>query len=388
MVKINKRLLSGVIALGFLSVAQAQQELRIRLASYNVENLFDSIHDEDPELPNGKEDIAFLPLANPLKRLCPEISSGFYLKQCQETDWTLERATWKLNNAAKALSYISKKPDIIALAEVENKNVVGALARKLGYGTGHLTSNSPDHRGIDVGVIYNKSKLKIAASKEIEVVGENMTKPTRNILRIEFKLKGSNGRVLADQSLFVYANHWPSQAAPSATRMMTAKILQEDIESVRASVRGTPYFVVMGDFNTIPRDMPHPFNDLILNQEVWTGALVDAEEYSREKVPALNDTLLPGSYWFGRDSAWNKLDHIFVSQNLADERGADLVPSTFFILKDERIMKNIVPTHGPFAGESVLIPQRFETTAPTQAEMGYSDHLPIGVEIKIPASAQ
>lgn len=384
--KLSKVVLSAAAIAGMSVAGQlhAQQDLRIRLASYNVENAFDHLHDADEALPNGKEDIAFLPLNNPLKRLCPEIASGFYLRQCQETDWTEERANWKLENAAKALSYISKKPDIIALSEVENGRVVGAIAQKLGYGTAHVTANSPDHRGIDVGIIYNKSKLRLMGSKEIAVEGEDLRKPTRNILRLEFKLKDANGQTVAAQSLFVYANHWPSQAAPAATRVMTAKILQEDIESVRAEVRGTVYFVAMGDFNTIPTDAPHPFNDVLTNKEEWAGALVDAEEFSREKHPALNQTLLPGSYWFGRDAAWNRLDRIFVSQNLADSRGADLVPSTFFIMKDERIMQRSVPANGPYAGQNIWIPKRFETTSPTQAGLGYSDHLPIGVELKIP----
>lgn len=385
MEKITKVVLSAVLFVGFgTSDLHAQQDLKIRLASYNVENAFDHLHDADPALPHGKEDIAFLPLSNPLKSLCPEISSGFYLRQCQETDWTEERAAWKVDNASKALSYISKKPDIIVLSEVENKRVVGAIAEKLGFGTAHVTANSPDHRGIDVGIIYNKTKLRLMASKEIAVEGLDLRKPTRNILRLEFKLKDADGRLVPAQSLFVYANHWPSQAAPAATRMMTAKILKEDIESVRASVRGTVYFVAMGDFNTIPTDTPHPFNDLLLNREEWDGALVDAEEYSREKHPTLNQTLLPGTYWFDRDSNWNKLDRIFVSQNLADDRGADLVPSTFFILKDERIMQRAVPVNGPFEGQNILIPKRFQSTASTQATMGFSDHLPIGVELKVP----
>jgi endonuclease/exonuclease/phosphatase family metal-dependent hydrolase len=370
--------------MGVAGQLQAQQDLRIRLASYNVENAFDHLHDADESLPNGKEDIAFLPLSSPLKSLCPEIATGFYLRQCQETDWTEERANWKVDNAAKALSYISKKPDIITLAEVENDRVVGAIAQKLGYGTAHVTSNSPDHRGIDVGIIYNKTKLRLMSKKEIAVEGDDLRKPTRNILRLEFKLKDTEGRLVPAQSLFVYANHWPSQAAPAATRVMTAKILKEDIEAVRTQYTGTTYFVAMGDFNTIPTDAPHPFNDVLTDKEEWAGALVDAEEFSREKHPALNQTLLPGSYWFGRDASWNRLDRIFVSQNLADSRGADLVPSTFFILKDERVMQRTTPANGPFAGQNILIPRRFESTAATQSALGFSDHLPIGVELKIP----
>ncbi len=378
--------LGGFVLSAFLNAQQvnAQQDLRIRLASYNVENLFDHLHDEDPNLPHGKEDIAFLPLNNPLKALCPEIASGFYLRQCQQTDWTLERAAWKLDNAAKVISYIRNKPDVITLSEIENSRVVGALAEKLGYGNGHVTANSPDHRGIDVAIIYNKAKLRKISTKEIVVKGEDLTKPTRNILRVEFRFLDERGRLVPAKTFFVYANHWPSQSAPAATRMMTAKILQADVDSVRENVRGTVFFAAMGDFNTIPTDAPHPFNDLLVNDEEWDGALVDAEDYAREKHPALNQTLLPGSYWFSRDAAWNRLDRIFVSQNLADGLGADVIPSSFFILKDDRVMQRATPQNGPHAGQNIMIPKRFDSFAPTQAEMGFSDHMPIGIDLKIP----
>ncbi len=371
---------------GMLSSAVfAQGSLRLRLASYNVENLFDAVHDEDPALEYGKEDFTFLALNNPLKELCRQtISGGFYLRQCLETDWTPERATWKIENAAKVLSYLRNKPDILALSEVENHRVVGALAEKLGYGTAHVTSNSPDRRGIDVAFIFNRTKLRLMQTVEIPVVTENLSKPTRNILRAEFKIKDSRGDSLPNTSLFVYANHWPSQAAPSSTRMTAAKIMQADMNTVREEVRGTVYLVAMGDFNTIPTDTPHPFNDLVTNTQEWDHALVDTEEYSRKEHPNLEETLLPGSYWFGRDATWNRLDRIFVSQNLTDGQGADVVPSSFFILKDERVMQASTPTNGPHAGQSILIPRRFDSFATTQETLGFSDHLPIGIDVKIP----
>jgi endonuclease/exonuclease/phosphatase family metal-dependent hydrolase len=364
----------------------AVQNLRIKLVSYNVENLFDYLHDADATLPHGKEDFTFLALGDPLKDFCS--GSGFYLKQCEDTDWTREHATWKLENVAKSLSYITKKPDIITLAEVENDRVVGAIAEKLGYGSAHITSNSPDHRGIDVGIIYNKDKLKMVESVEIVLTGSDLVKATRNILRAKFQLKDAAGRVLPNHTLYVYANHWPSQAAPATARMVAAKALQANIEEVRASlsadVRATTYFAAMGDFNTVNEDSPHPFNDFLVNTHAWEGALVDTEVYARKEVPALENTLLPGSYWYSGDKNWNKLDRIFVSQNLVDKTGADVVPSTFNIYGDHKVMQQVTPTSGPYANQSIWIPRRFETTATTQAAMGFSDHLPIGVELNIP----
>lgn len=358
----------------------------LHLVTYNVENFFDTNHDADQTLPNGKEDYTFLPLNHPLKKLCEKMNPGFYKTECEQTNWTTDHFNWKLSNISRSISFLKNKPDILSLAEVENENVVGAIAKKMGYGNSFSVTTSPDHRGIDVGLIYNKAKLDLKKVIQIKVEGDGLVKPTRNILRAEFKIKNAKGKLNQAESLFVYVNHWPSQAAPAKTRMLTAKILKNDIESVSASFEGTPYFVAMGDFNTIPSDAPHPFNDLLTNKNSWANAMVDGESFSREKIPSLNHALLPGSYWFDREQNWNKLDHIFVSQNLVDGKEADIIPASFFIANDSRVMNESVPHTGPFAGQNIMVPQRFDTLADNERKMGFSDHLPVGIDLNIPAA--
>lgn len=355
---------------------------KIKFVSYNVENMFDSAHDADATLPDGKEDWTFLPLNHPLKEKCLEMQQGFYRQQCEENNWTSQKATWKVKNAAKVLK-LTSSPDIISLAEIENSNVVSALATELGYAGSYIVSNSPDHRGIDVAFIFNKKKLKKLSSAEIVLQGQGLVKATRNILRAEFGILNSVGVMIPNTRLFVYANHWPSQAAPAAARVVAAKALKADIELMRSSLTGTLYFAALGDFNTVPSDNPHPFSTVITDKQNWPGALVDSEEWARSKVPALSNTLLPGSYWFSKDNNWSKLDHIFVSQNLVDAQGTDFAPETFSILKNNSVMQTMVPPNGPFQGQNIFIPQRFNHMATSQATMGYSDHLPVSVDLVV-----
>ena len=357
------------------------KEIRLRLTSYNVENMFDNLHDLDSSLANGKQDYTFLPKTSEFKRFCSAMT-GYYKKECFETDWNDERATWKVQNIAKVINLIPKKPDILALAEVENENVVGQLARKVGFEDSFVVSDSPDHRGIDVAILYNKKALEFVNSVQITVAGEALTKPTRNILRAEFKIKGTNGMPIKGTSIFVYANHWPSQAAPSAARMQAAKILRKDIDKVTSSYKGTPYFVAMGDFNTIPKDKPHPFDNLLTNSSTWKAALVDSETWARSQVPDLDGSLLPGSYWYGTEKTWNKLDHIFVSKNLVNAYGVELIPASFFILNNKEIMKSYESSSR--AGNSFMVPKRMNASATTQEGLGFSDHLPVGIDLKIP----
>ena len=356
------------------------KEIRLRLTSYNVENMFDNLHDLDSALPNGKQDYTFLPQSSEFKKFCNSMT-GYYKKECFDTDWNDERATWKVQNVAKVISLIPKKPDVLVLAEVENENVVGQLARRIGFEDSFVVSDSPDQRGIDVAILYNKKTLEFVNSVQIAVVGEALTKPTRNILRAEFKIKGTNGLPIKGSSVFVYANHWPSQAAPSVARMQAAKILKKDIEKLTSSYKGTPYFIAMGDFNTIAKDKPHPFDNLLTNSSSWKGALVDSEVWARTQVPALEQSLLPGSYWYGTEKTWNKLDHIFVSKNLVNAYGIELIPESFFILNSKEIMRN---SHSSRESKEFLVPRRMNTLATSQEDLGYSDHLPIGIDLRIP----
>ena len=61
----------------------------IKVMTYNVENLFDTNHDE------GKQDYEFLPVTHPLKSECATL--GKYRKPCEETDWTPEKMMMKIS---------------------------------------------------------------------------------------------------------------------------------------------------------------------------------------------------------------------------------------------------------------------------------------------------
>ncbi|MGB0167104.1 MAG: endonuclease/exonuclease/phosphatase family protein, partial [Luteibaculum sp.] len=103
------------------------------VAFYNVENLFDTI--DQP----GTIDEEFLPSS--------------------KKQWNSERYTDKVNKLAFIMSQIGDSgtdaPDIIGLAEVENRSVIEDLIKnenlsRFKYGIVH--EDSPDARGIDVAL--------------------------------------------------------------------------------------------------------------------------------------------------------------------------------------------------------------------------------------------
>lgn len=113
----------------------------------------------------------------------------------------------KCQGIAKTLMMIGDSygsmPDIIALAEVENRNVLTKLLmrtslRRFGYGIVHY--DSPDHRGIDCALLYRKSTVHVTASRPCHLRDSSDSLiHTRDILLVE------------TDSLDILVNHHPSK---------------------------------------------------------------------------------------------------------------------------------------------------------------------------------
>ena len=135
------------------------------IAFYNVENLFDTIND-----PNKNDE------ASPMMKLKTNLS-GVYKK--------------KIQNMAMVISQIGAEesknsPAIIGLSEVENRVVVEDLANdpelySKDYGVIHF--DSPDERGIDVALMYQKALFTPLSSSTHELKLIDDAKGTRDYTR-------------------------------------------------------------------------------------------------------------------------------------------------------------------------------------------------------------
>lgn len=158
--------------------------------------------------------------------------------------WTAGRFYSKCDAVAKTLMRISERygrhPDIVGFAEIENayvlRNLVSStLLRKLGYRTVHY--ESPDHRGIDCGLIYRSGRLKLRASAPKHVYDSSgALMATRDILLAEF------------DSLAVLVNHHPSKIGGKSDRREAAmRRMLGTADSLRSA--GCPRVLAVGDFN-------------------------------------------------------------------------------------------------------------------------------------------
>ena len=106
----------------------------------------------------------------------------------------------KIQHSAEVLSDLNV--DILGLCEVENKKVLQDLNKSYeakNYSIVHY--DSPDERGIDNALLYDKNKFTLISSKPIKNTLKGGDK-TRDILYVEGKYKNNK--------LHIFVNHWPS----------------------------------------------------------------------------------------------------------------------------------------------------------------------------------
>ena len=271
-------------------------------------------------------------------------------------------------------------PDILGLCEVENDNAVGMLASKLGY-TSFVVTASPDRRGIDVALLHRPSmNLQMLSWREHVMVGERFEKkPTRNVLEAEFQV-GKSGR------LIVFVNHWPSQAAPGSVRTTVARQVQAIIDE-RMAANPQTNIIMMGDFNVIATDNPHPFNT-VTESPTAPNRLKDVYYLFKGVNRDIRNALPPqprGSYFYPPKMTWNRLDRFFLTRNLYDGTGLEVIPVSYkiyapkFAVRDFKYEKEWDYNFG-----SVItgVPWRYDITATTPEQAGFSDHFPIVLKLK------
>jgi hypothetical protein len=225
-------LITAVVSLN----AQEAKKYKIHtVAFYNLENLFDPINDPD------KND---------------EASPIMEMKANRE-----EVYKKKVHNMARVIADIGAKdtgntPALLGVAEVENIDVLehvvnDPLLLTKDYGIIHF--NSPDRRGIDVGLLYQKNLFQpiSKSSHTLKIFDDSSGKRiyTRDQLLVTGNLDG--------EKIHVIVNHWPSrrggEAKSRAKRVAAAKLNKRIIDSLQVI---DPYakIITMGDLNDNPNN--------------------------------------------------------------------------------------------------------------------------------------
>ncbi|MEN8702745.1 MAG: endonuclease/exonuclease/phosphatase family protein, partial [Polaribacter sp.] len=215
--------------------AQAQKkgkQYNIRtIAFYNLENLFDTINDTTI---NDE--------ASPMMELKSNRSEVYWDKIDKLGSVIQQIGADKANTS----------PTILGVSEVENLSVLEDLVnsdrlKSKGYGIIHY--DSPDKRGIDVALLYQKRYFKPVHH---EAFNPNIY---RNGYKVYTRDQLLVSGYLDDELIHVIVNHWPSRSGGEAkSRPLREKAAYQNIKIIAQIREKEPNakIITMGDFNDDP----------------------------------------------------------------------------------------------------------------------------------------
>ena len=295
---------------------------------YNLENLFDTCHDE------GKNDYEFL-------------AEGTF-------KWTGEKYVNKLHNMARVLSEMGTDKlqegcAAIGVAEVENARCLTDLCNEAplkarNYQFVHI--EGPDQRGVDCALLYDPARFSVRNVKLVPYIyrlPEDANRASRGFLIVSGTLAGEH--------VTIVVNHLPSRGATSYYREEGGSQLRVVKDSL---LKDDPQvkLLIMGDMNDDPQDP---------SMAKCLGA-------KREKAEV--NVLAAGEGTLQFQGSWNLFDQIIVSSSLLGDTGLKLT--------DYQVFRRpyLIQPDGPYKGNTL------RTHAGGQWLNGYSDHLPTVVYLE------
>jgi hypothetical protein len=345
----QKNILIFLVACGLLlsNQTKAQSDFNpetdraLRFMFYNVENVFDTVNN-----PNANDE-EFLP------------DGGRY--------WSSYRYYQKKNRIYKTFLAAGgwEPPELIGICEIENETVLEDILWKTPFSKfeyKYIHRNSPDHRGIDVALLYDSKEFFPVSEQYIRLDLPDRYSSTREILY-------AKGYTKQDDTLHIFVNHWPSKYGGAVKsqpkRNIAAQTLKKVTDSLFQAVK-SPKIIITGDFNDAPDTesmknylQAKKLTDTIDNQTLYNlSAHWMKERYGTHKY----------------QGQWSVIDQFIVSGGLLNaehamktsEQNAHIFAPEFLLEKDEK-----------YVGQ-----KPYRTFVGFRYNGGYSDHLPIILDLK------
>ena len=319
--------------------AQDSMKHTMKIAFYNLENLFDT--EDDPETRD--------------EEFTPEGARR----------WNDHRFYKKIYSTFKVLVAMGEwePPAFVGFCEVENREVVNSLIfdsplkfRK--YSVIHF--DSPDKRGIDVAAIYRHDILKLLVARPLKVAGKNgLSEERRNILYAEFEIPGKD-------TIHIFVNHWPSRyggyTETAGDRFKVAEILKDSIDKILIMKRDAK-IILMGDFNDEPADM----SLLVLSGR---QNVRDSGDSSLINLMEQKDYLWQGT--IKHEGQWFIFDQLLVSKALISDETGVVIDGRAEIFDPDFLLEDDLQYTGK---------RPCRTYNGYKYNGGFSDHLPVYLDL-------
>lgn len=306
----------------------------LSVAFYNVQNLFDAQH-------QGTEYAEFVP----------------------GPGWSIEDVDKKLRATATAVQSIRPRPDILALAEVENAAIVDRLRREFlpEMGFAYAVTGAEGRTAVTVALL---SRYPITDARTHQ---QRSNVPMRPILEVWLEVRG--------RPVVIFVNHWKSKSGGAPATEPVRREAARTLNSRLAELDPALPVIVLGDFNSNPDEYERigrayptalwPARETPLPAE----ALCVAESWEELQTDPLRclfspwfESAQPGSYLFRE--TWDRIDGFLLNGALADGVGWEFL--SFGV------------TDAP-----ALLDSRGAPRSWTPSGGGYSDHLPVWMTIEL-----
>ena len=321
----------------------SQQNADYKVASigfYNLENLFDTLDTPDTN------DADFLP-------------GGRLI-------WNTEKYVSKQHNMAKVISQLGTElsPDGVAMvgvAEIENRKVLEDLVaqpelKSRKYQIVHY--DSPDERGVDVGLLYQPKYFVPLGSKAVPVVLKDPKTGDKDFTRDILYVAGT----FDGEPVHVMVGHWPSrrggEAGSAWMRAAAAQVCKNLADSLK-KVDPNAKIIVMGDLNDDP--------DNKSLTEVLKARRSTEDLRSDELYNPMYDQFKSGNGTLAYKDSWNLFDQIIVSKGFVNKKTGGWQLYKAMVFRQPWLLQ----TEGAFRGYP------FRTFVGDIFINGYSDHLPV-----------
>ena len=339
-----KKVLSLIAVMFLIGTMNAQaQEKKFSVYAvgfYNLENLFDTCHDE------GKNDFEYLPDGR--------------------NKWSGLKYTHKLRNMARVLAEMGtdKLPLVgcaaIGVSEVENAKCLTDLCNQKplkdrNFKFCHI--EGPDRRGVDCALLYNPDLFTVRDVKLVPYIyklPKDSARATRGFLVVS--------GAMACEHVTIVVNHLPSRGATSYYREeggRQLRVLKDSLIKEDPSVK----LFIMGDMNDDPKDR---------SMSVELGAKRKIEE-ATELADLYNpwwDIHASGTGTLMYGGAWNLFDQIILSNSLLNQKGKKDFSTLKFWQPQIFRRDYLFQQEGKYKGNTL------RTHAGGVWLDGYSDHLP------------
>lgn len=324
-----------------LSLSAQKNEYEIgAIGFYNLENLFDTL---DSPTTN---DADFLPTGRLL--------------------WNSEKYWSKQANMAKVISLLAADvtPDGVALlgvCEVENRIVLEDLVaqpalKSRNYQIVH--HDSPDERGIDVGLLYQPKYFTVLGSQALPVILTDKTTGARDFTRDVLHVTG----LFQGDTLHVLVNHWPSRRGGESgsgwMRAAAAQVCRNVVDSL-TNLNANAKVIIMGDLNDDPNNKSVA---KVLRAVRSTDNMKAGELYN-----PMYDIFQSGNGTLAYRDAWNLFDQIIVSKGLVWKKAGGWQFHKAVVFREPWMFQE----EGAFRGYPL------RTFVGDIFLNGYSDHLPV-----------